>query len=89
MRAIEEVLREFAQPFLAVGWGAHAALDTAAVIWDLVLDGLSTAEITAELDEDPDAHVAKLVAAFVDRKHALFDADRRYVVGPRARAKRA
>jgi hypothetical protein len=86
--AIEDVLREYAQPFVAVGWsnGGHAsqaALDTAAVIWDLVIDGLSSDEIIAVLDEEPDAHVAKLVAAFVQRKQTLFAKDQRYVVGSR------
>jgi hypothetical protein len=86
--AIEDVLRDYAQPFVNVGWasGIHAsraALDTAAVIWDLVIDGLSTEEIVAVVDEDADAHVRKLVAAFVQRKHALFASDRRYIVGPR------
>jgi hypothetical protein len=86
--SIDDVLREYAKPFVAVGWtnGGHAsqaALDTAAVIWDLVIDGLSSDEIVAVLDEEADAHVTKLVAAFVQRKHALFAADRRYVVGSR------
>jgi hypothetical protein len=87
--AIEDVLQAYAQPFVGVGWtdGTHAsraALDTAAVIWDLVIEGLSTEEIVAAVDEDADAHVVKLVAAFVERKHALFASDRRYIVGPRA-----
>ncbi|MEO8700701.1 MAG: hypothetical protein ABI867_11690 [Kofleriaceae bacterium] len=90
MVPIEDVLREYAQPFVHVGWevggrASPAALETAAVIWDLVIDGLSTAEIIAAVDEDADAHVVKLVSAFVQRKHALFASDRRYVVGPRAR----
>jgi hypothetical protein len=87
-QSIEDVLRDYARPFVAVGWanGPHAsqaALDTAAAIWDLVVDGLSCEQIVEILDEDADAHVTKLVAAFVQRKHALFESDRRYVVGSR------
>lgn len=85
---IEEVLRDYAQPFVAVGWanGEHAsraALDTAAAIWDLVIDGYTPEQIVALLDENGDAHLSKLVAAFVHRKLALFGSDRRYVVGSR------
>ena len=88
LRTLEDVLREFAQPFVALGWtnGAHAsraALDTASVIWDLVIDGLSSDEIVPLLDEDEDAHLASLVAAFVQHKHRLFESDHRYMVGPR------
>ena len=92
-RGIDEVLRDYAQPFVAVGWasGEHAsraALDTAAAIWDLVVDGFTTEQIIALLDENADAHLTKLVAAFVQRKLALFASDRRYVVGPHARSRK-
>ena len=77
-QSIEDVLRAYARPFSGL-----YTLDTAAVIWDLVIDGLSTDEIVDRLDEDADAHVAKVVAAFVERKRVHFGADRRYVVGSR------
>jgi hypothetical protein len=80
-RPIDEVLCEFARPFVAAGWSARAALDAAAAIWDLVIDGLTSEQIVARLDEDGDAHWAKLVDAFVARKHALFGADRRHAHG--------
>lgn len=89
-RSIEDVLRDYAQPFAALGNQPHAsraALDAAAAIWDLVLDGCSNHEILERLDEDLDAHWAKIVDAFVERKHLLFEADRRYVVGSRIAAK--
>jgi hypothetical protein len=78
MQPIDEVLREFAQPFVAAGWSASAALDAATAIWDLVIEGLTSEQIVARLDEDGDAHVAKLVDAFVARKHALFGSDQRH-----------
>jgi hypothetical protein len=77
-RPIDDVLREFARPLVAAGWSDAAALAAAAAIWDLVLDGLTPEQIAARLDEDDSAHTAKLVRAFVARKHALFGADRRY-----------
>jgi hypothetical protein len=77
-QSIEDVLRAYAQPFSGL-----YGLDIAAAIWDLVIDGLSTDEIVRRLDEDADAHVAKVVAAFVERKRVHFAADRRYVVGSR------
>jgi hypothetical protein len=77
-RPIDDVLREFARPLVAAGWSDRAALDAAAAIWDLVIDGLTTEQIVARLDEDGSAHTAKLVQAFVTLKRALFDADRRY-----------
>jgi len=88
MKPIEDVLRDFAQPFVNVGWsnGTHAsqaALDVAAVIWDLVIDGLSSREIVDHLEEQEDSHWAKIVDAFVERKRLLFESDRRYVVGSR------
>jgi hypothetical protein len=81
-QSIEDVLRAYARPFAGL-YADQAALDTAAAIWDLVIDGLSTDEIVRRLDEDADAHVAKVVAAFVERKRVHFGADRRYVVGSR------
>ena len=83
---IEDVLREYAQPFVHVGYGPRAALDAAAIIWDLVIDGCSSEQITEILDEDCGAHVRKLVEAFVQRKRTLFAADDRYIVGPRVSA---
>ena len=77
---IEDVLRAYAQPFSGV-YGD--TLDAAAAVWDLVLDGFTTEEIVRRLDEDADAHIAKVVAAFVERKRAHFAADRRYMVGSR------
>ena len=81
-QTLEDVLRAYAQPFSSVYTG-QSGLDTAAAIWDLVLDGLSTDEIVRRLDEDADAHIAKVVAAFVERKRVHFGADRRYMVGSR------
>jgi hypothetical protein len=81
-RPIDDVLREFARPFVNAGWSDNAALDAAAAIWDLVIDGLTSEQIIARLDEDGDAHWAKLVTAFVARKHALFGSDQRYASEP-------
>ena len=81
-QTLEDVLRAYAQPFSGL-YAGQAALDTAAAIWDLVLDGLSADEIVRRLDEDADAHITKVVAAFVERKRIHFAADRRYMVGSR------
>lgn len=89
-QSIEDVLEAYAQPFFIGGLHANqTALDTAAAIWDLVIDGLTTDEIVSRLDEDADAHVAKVVAAFVERKRNHFGADRRYVVGSRVSSARS
>jgi hypothetical protein len=77
-RPIDDVLREFARPFVVAGWSDRAALDAAAAIWDLVNAGLTTEQIVARLDEDGSAHTTKLVEAFVARKRALFGSDHRY-----------
>lgn len=87
-RAIHDVLRDFAQPFLERGQShgrtadGQAALDHAALIWDLAVDGLSSAEIIAILADDR-PRAAALVEALVRRKQLLFANDRRYVVESR------
>jgi hypothetical protein len=75
---IEDVLREYARPFIAGGWTTETALAAATAIWDLVNDGLTSEQIVAKLSDDDDPHYAKLVAAFVERKRTLFGSDRRY-----------
>ena len=77
---IDEVLRDYARPFLALG-SSPAALDTAALIWDLVIDGMSAAQIV-ELFEELDAPWAHVVEAFVHRKQLFFADDRRYARAP-------
>jgi hypothetical protein len=81
-QSIEDVLRAYAQPFSGL-YAGQAALDTAAAIWDLVIDGLSTDEIVRRLDEDADPHVTKVVTAFVERKRTHFATDQRYMLGSR------
>src|SRR5262245_19280035 len=87
-RPIDEVLRDYAQPFLALGQSnganrdSRAALDYAALIWDLVVDGVSSDEIV-ELFEEVEPRWAKVVEAFVERKRRFFADDRRYVVESR------
>ena len=82
---IDEVLRDYARPFLGLGSSAsQAALDYAALIWDLVVDGLTAPEIVDLFEElEPDRPSssgawARLVEAFVQRKLVLFPDDRRY-----------
>jgi hypothetical protein len=87
-RPVDDVLRDYARPFLALGQSngeasdARAALDYAALIWDLVVDGLTTAEIVALFDE-VEPRWARVVEAFVERKQRFFADDRRYLVASR------
>jgi hypothetical protein len=87
-RSIDEVLRDYAQPFLALGQSngrsrdSQAALDCAALIWDLVVDGLTTDQIV-ELFEEVEPRWAGIVDAFVQRKQRFFADDRRHVVESR------
>ncbi|MGN6105553.1 MAG: hypothetical protein ACTHU0_10645 [Kofleriaceae bacterium] len=79
---IHEVILDFARPFLEIGQASSpAALEYAALIWDLCVDGLSSAQIAETLHLE--AREAQLVDAFVRRKRLFFDQDRRYVVESR------
>jgi hypothetical protein len=87
-RPLQDVLHDYARPFLALGQSngeardSQAALDYAALIWDLVVDGLTTAEIVALFDE-VEPRWAGVVEAFVERKQRFFADDRRYLVASR------
>ena len=87
---IHDVLRDFARPFLELGQSngrtndsqTAAALDHAALIWDLAVDGLSSAEIIQLIAEDSPRGAA-VVEALVRRKQMFFADDRRYVIASR------